>query len=39
MQWSTNTRATVASVLHSASLNWVFWNSMIDLPKARRCLT
>src|SRR5262245_65788153 len=39
MQWSSNTRAIVASDLHSASPNWVFWNSIIFLPKASRCLT
>ena len=39
MQWSWNTRATVASDLHSASTNWLFWNSMMGLPNALRCLT
>src|SRR5712692_5650157 len=38
-QWSWNTLAMVASVLHSASTNWVFWNSTIALPNALRCLT
>src|ERR1700722_2039212 len=38
-QLSRNTRATVASVLHSASTNWVFWNSMIFWPNASRSLT
>ena len=39
MQWLTKTLATVASVLHSASTNCVFWKSRIDLPNALRCLT
>jgi hypothetical protein len=39
MQWSTKTRATVALVLHSASLNWVFWKSITRLPKALRLFT
>ena len=39
MQWFMNTLAMVASVLASASANWVFWNSITALPKAWRSLT
>ena len=38
MHQSTKTRAIMASVLRSASLNAVFWNSMIGLPNALRSL-